>query len=150
VAVQWSTQPGASLNQIIQDAIALHVRDANSEELRLSSARAALTWLSLGMSQNPAREALQEVIKEAEAMDDQTFALRYLHGMNNASYFVDFHENVSHAELRYVGDLFPWKECPEHYGDNVLSCRSGLPHQDKLLVQQYLDFSVNRRSRLAF
>ncbi|MDU7134796.1 MAG: class I SAM-dependent methyltransferase, partial [Enterobacteriaceae bacterium] len=150
VAVQWSTQPGASLNQIIQDAIALHVRDASSEELRLSSARAALTWLSLGMSQNPAREALQEVIKEAEAMDDQTFALRYLHGMNNASYFVDFHENVSHAELRYVGDLFPWKECPEHYGDNVAELTAAAcPHQDKLLVQQYLDFSVNRRSRFS-
>ncbi|GJL37614.1 SAM-dependent methyltransferase [Enterobacter hormaechei] len=150
VAVQWSTQPGASLNQIIQDAIALHVRDANSEELRLSSARAALTWLSLGMSQNPAREALQEVIKEAEAMDDQTFALRYLHGMNNASYFVDFHENVSRAELRYVGDLFPWKECPEHYGDNVAELTAAAcPHQDKLLVQQYLDFSVNRRSRFS-
>jgi SAM-dependent methyltransferase len=109
VATEWLTQPGAGVSQIIQDAIALHARDANSDELRLSSARAALTWLSLGMSQHPAREALQELISEAEAMDDETFALRYLHGMNNASYFVDFHESVTRSGLRYVGDLFPGK-----------------------------------------
>ncbi|SFF07371.1 Predicted O-linked N-acetylglucosamine transferase, SPINDLY family [Phytobacter palmae] len=150
VAVEWLTQPGAGLSQIIQDAIALHVRDADTEELRLSSARAALTWLSLGMSQHPAREALQELVKEAEAMDDDTFALRYLHGMNNASYFVDFYESVNRSGLRYVGDLFPWKECPAHYGDNVAELTAAAcPRQDKLLFQQYLDFSVNRRSRFS-
>jgi tetratricopeptide (TPR) repeat protein/ubiquinone/menaquinone biosynthesis C-methylase UbiE len=150
VATEWLTQPGAGVSQIIQDAIALHTRDANSDELRLSSARAALTWLSLGMSQHPAREALQELIREAEAMDDDTFALRYLHGMNNASYFVDFHDSVTRSGLCYVGDLFPWKECPAHYGDKVAELSEAVcPHQDKLLVQQYLDFSVNRRSRFS-
>lgn len=150
VATEWLTQPGAGLSQIIQDAIALHARDANSDELRLSSARAALTWLSLGMSQHPAREALQELVREAEAMDDQALALRYLHGMNNASYFVDFHEDVTRSGLRYVGDLFPWKECPEHYGDNVTEISDAIcPDQNKFLVQQYLDFSVNRRSRFS-
>lgn len=150
VATEWLTQPGAGLSQIIQDAIALHARDASSDELRLSSARAALTWLSLGMSRHPAREALQELVKEAEAMDDQTLALRYLHGMNNASYFVDFYESVTRSGLRYVGDLFPWKECPEHYGENVAQLSAAAcPHQDKLLAQQYLDFSVNRRSRFS-
>lgn len=150
VATEWLTQPGAGLSQIIQDAIALHCRDANSDALRLNSARAALTWLSLGMSQHPAREALQEMLKEAEAMDDETFALRYLHGMNNASYFVDFHASVQQAGLGYVGDLFPWNECPDHFGENVAELSAAVcPIQDKLLFQQYLDFSVNRRSRFS-
>jgi predicted O-linked N-acetylglucosamine transferase (SPINDLY family)/2-polyprenyl-3-methyl-5-hydroxy-6-metoxy-1,4-benzoquinol methylase len=150
IAMEWLTQPGSGLNQVIQDAIAFHTRDAQSEDVRLASARAALTWLSLGMSQHPAKEALQRLVAAAEAMDDELFSLRYLHNMNNASYLVDFHENVLQAELRYVGDIKPWIECPEHYAGQVAELSNTInPEQDKLLLQQYLDFSVHREKRFS-
>ncbi|MFH2342034.1 O-linked N-acetylglucosamine transferase family protein [Enterobacter cloacae] len=150
IAAEWLTQPGTGLAQFVRDAIALHTRDASNEEMQIESARAALTWLSLGMCNHPAREALAELIKEAEAMEDDIFALRYLHGMENATYFVDFHHSVEQSGLQYLGDLFPWKECPQHYGKNVAALSEAIcPGQEHLLQQQYLDFSVNRRSRFS-
>lgn len=150
IAMEWFTQPGAGLNNVIQDAIAFHTRNADSEEVRLASARAALTWLSLGMSKHPAREALQHLIVAAETMDDEIFSLRYLHNMSNASYLVEFHESLRNAALDYIGDNQPWTECPAHYAGQVEELNSAVnPDQDKLNLQQYLDFSVHRSSRFS-
>jgi len=150
IAIEWLTQPGTGLDHVIQDAIAYHTRNAESEEVRLASARAALTWLSLGMSKHPAREALQHQIVAAEAMDDEMFSLRYLQSMSNANYLVEFNESLSNAALHYVGDIQPWTECPEHYVGQVAELNMTVnPDQDKLHIQQYLDFSVYRSSRFS-
>lgn len=150
IAMEWLTLPGTGLDQVIQDAIAYHTRNAESQDIRLASARAALTWLSLGMSKHPAREALQHLIVTAEAMDDEMFSLRYLHNMSNANYLIELNESLGNAGLHYVGDIQPWTECPEHYAGQVAELNITVnPDQDKLHIQQYLDFSVYRSSRFS-
>lgn len=150
IAVEWATLPGTGINRVIEDAIAFHTRDTNSESGRLEGARAALSWLTLGMSQHPLRAALEEQIAAAEAMDDTRFSLRYLEGMNEASYLVEFNHDISEVGLTYVGDMQPWRECPEHYGERVAEINAVVsPDANKIIEQQYLDFAVQRRSRFS-
>lgn len=150
IGFEWNTQPGSQLAQVIQDAIALHTSRVEDPAQLLPTARAALTWLSLGMSQHPHREVLLALIQAAEAMDDDAFTLRYLQNINHTDYLVDFTQCASRAGLHYVGDASPWLECPDHYGDKVAELNQAIcSPDDKILFQQYLDMAVYRQSRFS-
>ncbi|SNY79663.1 bifunctional class I SAM-dependent methyltransferase/glycosyltransferase [Enterobacter sp. CC120223-11] len=150
IGFEWNTQPGSQTAQILQDAIALHTSRVDDPQQLLASARAALTWLSLGMSQHPQRANLLELIRAAEAMDDDTFTLRYLQNINHSDYLVDFNQCAVRAGLSYVGDAYPWLECPDHFGETVAEINQTIcSPDDKVLFQQYLDVAVCRQTRFS-
>ncbi len=149
--ISWSTYPGYKTAEVLQDALQLHSSLAQTPAERVSSARAMLTFMSLGLSEaNPLREALQDWVKQADSRSDLALSLQYLQNLNEPSYLVDFYAMVSEVGFAYVGDLSPHTELAAYYGPEVEKLhRIACPNDNKLLGQQYLDFATGRSQRFS-
>ncbi|MEF9675579.1 methyltransferase regulatory domain-containing protein [Pectobacterium aroidearum] len=151
VCFSYSTYPGAKTEEILQDALNLHASLAETPEQQQASARAMLSYLSLGMSaNNPQRAAIATLVEEAEQLSDVSLALNYLQGLNQPCYLLDFNALITQEDLAYVGEIEPHTEIASHYGeqvDNLL--RTICPTGNKILKQQYLDFNVGRKRRFS-
>ncbi|WP_027711673.1 methyltransferase regulatory domain-containing protein [Dickeya chrysanthemi] len=147
----YNTYPGWKTGEILRDAIQLHSSLANDDKTSQASARAMLTYLSLGTSpDNPQNAALKAFIEQAEKQSDVDFALHYLQGLNQPCYFVDFYAQITQVGLSYVGDVRAYTELAGHYGDQVSHLHETIcPENTTYLRQQYLDFAVNRSQRFS-
>ncbi|MCH4997770.1 methyltransferase regulatory domain-containing protein [Pectobacterium carotovorum] len=149
VSFKYATYPGGKTAEVLKDALNLHTSLAETVEQQQESARAMLTYLSLGLSPNNAQEkALRKWVEQAEQQNDVQLALNYLQGLNEPCYLLDFNTLATGAGLAYVGDIQPHTELAEHYGENVSSMHQVIcASMHKVLKQQYLDFAVGRESR---
>ncbi|MEQ9902917.1 MULTISPECIES: methyltransferase regulatory domain-containing protein [Pectobacterium] len=151
VCFSYSTYPGGKTEEILQDALNLHASLAETPEQQQASARAMLSYLSLGMSaNNPQRAAIATLVEEAEQLGDVSLALNYLQGLNQPCYLLDFNALITQEGLAYVGEIEPHTEIASHYGDQVDNLlRTICPTGNKILKQQYLDFNVGRKRRFS-
>ncbi|TNV22991.1 methyltransferase domain-containing protein [Buttiauxella sp. B2] len=151
IAIKWPTYPGAKTNEILRDAMLLHSSLATSQEEITASARAVATWLEMGMSkQNPLRLNLAPLIAEINQNSDSDLTLKYLSGLNEANYLVDFNAMVERNDLAYLGDAQPWTELADFYGSDVAQLHKTIcPVTHKVVQQQYLDFATNRIERFS-
>ncbi|MBP2844162.1 methyltransferase regulatory domain-containing protein [Dickeya oryzae] len=151
VCYSYNTYPGWKTGEVLRDAIQLHSSLANDEKTAHTSARAMLTYMSLGTApDNPQNTALKAFIEQAEKQSDVDFALYYLQGLNQPCYFVDFYSQLTQAGFAYVGDVRAYTELAEHYGDQVSHLHETIcPESTNYLRQQYLDFAVNRSQRFS-
>ncbi|UUE12051.1 methyltransferase regulatory domain-containing protein [Dickeya zeae] len=147
----YNTYPGWKTGEILRDAIQLHSGLASDEKVVNASARAMLTYMSLGTApDNPQNAALKSFIDQAEKQSDVDFALHYLQGLNQPCYFVDFYSQITQAGFSYVGDVRAYTELAEHYGEQVSHLHETIcPENTVYLRQQYLDFAVNRSQRFS-
>ncbi|WP_226099746.1 methyltransferase regulatory domain-containing protein [Dickeya oryzae] len=147
----YNTYPGWKTGEILRDAIQLHSGLASNEQTANASARAMLTYMSLGTApDNPQNAALKSFIEQAEKQSDVDFALLYLQGLNQPCYFVDFYSQITQAGFAYVGDVRAYTELAEHYGEQVSHLHETIcPENTVYLRQQYLDFAVNRSQRFS-
>lgn len=151
IAIKWPTYPGAKTSETLRDAMLLHSSLATTQQEITASARAVATWLELGMSkQNPQRLGLAPLIDEVNQNSDSELALKYLSGLNEANYLVDFNAMVERNGLTYVGDAHPWTEIADFYGSDVAQLHKTIcPVANKVVQQQYLDFATNRCERFS-
>lgn len=151
IALQWPCYPGARSAETLRDAMLLHSSLATSEEEKVNSARAAATWLTLGMSDTHAQRAgLQPLLAGVDAQNDTELSLKYLSGLNEAAYLVDFNEMSERNGLVYLGDAEPLTEIPSTHGANVEQLLKTIsPQANKVVRQQYLDFAINREQRFS-
>ncbi|RRO07580.1 methyltransferase regulatory domain-containing protein [Pectobacterium aquaticum] len=151
VCFSYSTYPGGKTEEILQDALNLHASLAETPEQQQASARAMLSYLSLGLSaDNPQRTAIATLVEEAEKLGDVSLALNYLQGLNQPCYLLDFNAQTTQEGLCYVGEIELHTEIAAHYGEQVDSLlRAICPTGNKILKQQYLDFNVGRKRRFS-
>lgn len=151
VCFSYSTYPGGKTEEILQDALNLHASLAETPEQQQASARAMLDYLSMGMSTtNPQYAAIVAQIKKAEQLDDVSLALKYMQGLNQPCYLLDFNAQALQEGLAYVGEIEPHSEIAAHYGEQVERLhRIVCPNGNKVLKQQYLDFAVGRQRRFS-
>ncbi|WBM72178.1 methyltransferase regulatory domain-containing protein [Buttiauxella sp. WJP83] len=151
IAIKWPTYPGAKACETLRDAMLLHSSQATTEEQQTASARAMATYLELGMSkQNPLRSSFAPLIAEISKNNDSDLVLKYLSGLNEANYLVDFNAMAQRNGLAYLGDAKPWTEIADFYGPDVEQLHKAIcPVANKVVQQQYLDFSTNRTGRFS-
>lgn len=151
VCVNYTTYPGGKVTELLQDALNLHAGLAETAEQQHESAKAMLTYLSLGSSaSNPLQNALRQQIAVAEQQSGVELALHYLQGLNQPCYFLDFNAMATEAGLSYVGDIQPHTEIAKHYGNNVANMHEVIADtSNRIIKQQYLDFAVARSSRFS-
>lgn len=144
IAFHWQVLPGACEAKTVQDALSFHASGAEDMDAQLAAARGMLSYLAMTLPEG----ALKTQVNAAEQSDDISLMLRYLNDVNQADYFVDFHQQITTAGYHYLGDAVPQFELASHYG-----AREGQLHtlvsssNSRVNAQQYLDFAVNRQER---
>lgn len=151
IAIGWACNPGAKLREALRDAVQIHSSLASDEQTQLASARAMMTFMSLGsVAEQGWQSRLSEASAQSETLSDTLFSHHYLKGQNEAEYLLEFSGRVENAGLTYVGDCAPQHELPAHFGEQVASTHAAIcPTPHKILSQQYLDFAVNRAERMS-
>ncbi|KNE25523.1 O-linked N-acetylglucosamine transferase family protein [Achromobacter spanius] len=147
--VDYHVYPGAKAQEIVRDAILLHGHAAQSQEQLRSSAAAALTLFTEGVSgANPMANQLAVVAAQVQrALDGQVQASVDPFACNPC-YFIEFAGRAAQAGLGYVGDAQALAEIPLHMGQNVSLTNSLLTMgQPATVKQQYLDFATGRGFR---
>lgn len=146
---QYSTYPGAKLDDVVRDAVLLHGHAAETHEQKLGSVRAVLSLLSDGVAtSHPMISSVQEVVAETKSLSDHVLTYKYIQGLNASCYFLEFVDAAREAGMAYLGDAEPQIELPVSYGPNVQLNTSLLAMgQPRVMRQQYLDFAVGRKLR---
>ena len=145
IAIEWECHPGAKINEIVRDAVQIHSSLANDIETQIASSRAMLSWLKLSGIANETA-----FLKDVDALSDELIGHSLLQTPNEYRYLLEFDGVVEALGLAYVGDLRPWTELAGHYDEKVQQLHNAIiPLNNKILIQQYLDFAVNRGVRFS-
>ncbi len=146
IAVKWNALPGAYANPIIQQAITWHSQQAQTEQAWLGSARAMLSFMQ--MSQMDA--VLTEQVEYALKLSDAELLAHYIEDSNDASFLSDFAAKTHACELRMLGDVVAQYEMPDYYSSQISALHNVIvPGKERVQMQQYLDFAVQRRQRFS-
>lgn len=146
IAVKWNTLPGAQANKVLQQAIAYHSQQAQTEEAWLGSARAMLSFMEM----SELDEALKEQVEQARLLSDAELLAQYLDDTDDASFLTEFNARATSGQLRMLGDVAPQYEMAQHYSSQIAALQNVIaPGKERLQMQQYLDFAVQRRQRFS-
>lgn len=147
--VSYNTYPGWKAGDIVRDAMLLHSHGVESEEARLSSAKAVLNLLSEGLAtSNPLAPSLRAAVAQLRKQSDYYIAHEYLETFNNPCYLLEFVSLAGQHGLVHVGDAEPHVELSVTFGQNVQLNHSLVAlGQSREMRQQYLDFAVGRNFR---
>ncbi len=144
IAVRWSSLPGSAPRVSLGEALRFHLARAGEESDPLETARAMLSFMLVTLEEG----ALKNEALAAEQMDDTTLTLTYLTTTDGVCNLDDFSSQAVAVGLQYLGDLLPQYEVGSYYGtaiDQMLSAVS--TGASRPMVQQYLDYAVQRRER---
>lgn len=147
--ISYNTYPGWKAGDIVRDAMLLHSHSIESEEDRLSAAKAMLNLLSEGIApSNPLAPSLRAAVAQLRRHSDHYVAHEYLETFNNPCYLLEFVDMADQHGVTHVGEADPHLEMSVTYGQNVQLNHSlvALGHS-RVMRQQYLDFSAGRNFR---
>lgn len=146
IAVKWNVLPGAYANPILQQAIAWHSQQAQTEQAWLGSARAMLSFMQM----SELDDMLKEQVEQALKLSDAELLVHYLEEKNDASFLNEFIVKVNACELHVLGDAVPQYEMADHYSGQIAVLQDAIaPGKERAQTQQYLDFAVQRRQRFS-
>jgi len=146
--IGYSTYPGAKVQDVLRDAMMLHVAGAANDRELIDGARAALALFAEGMAPGNGHAAvLREEVARLRASSDDELVKEYLVG-GSACYFVEFAAAMQDHGFSHIGDAQPQTEVAISYGNNVGLTNSLLGlGKDRYQRQQYLDMAVGRQRR---
>ena len=147
--ISYNTYPGWKAGDIVRDAMMLHSHAAQTEDEKLSSAKAVLNLLSDGIAgSNPLAPSLKATVAQLRKHSDYYIAHEYLEIFNNPCYLLEFVNLADQYNLTHVGDAEPHIEMSTTYGQNVQLNHSLVAlGQPREMRQQYLDFAMGRNFR---
>jgi methyltransferase-like protein len=146
--VGYKTYPGWKAHEIVRDAMLLRAGDRSGAQQRLSYGRGMIDFLNeharAGTVLSRAVENDHGTIKSADAayvMHD------YLASCNAPCYFREFVKRASSHALAYLADADPRMMFASNFGSQVAGPLQDECGDDQVMVEQYLDFIVDRSFR---
>lgn len=144
IAIRWSVLPGAVHRYSLGEALRFHLERAEEDSDPLATARAMLSFMLLTLEDGP----LKDEVLAAERMGDTVLMLAYLIPTEGKSNIVSFSSQAESMGLRFVGDLLPQYELGSYYNPTTEELISAVSAgASRSMVQQYLDYAVQRRER---
>ncbi|WP_449555292.1 O-linked N-acetylglucosamine transferase family protein [Lelliottia amnigena] len=144
IAIRWSVLPGAVHRYSLGEALRFHLERAEEDSDPLATARAMLSFMLLTLEDGP----LKDEVLAAERMGDTALMLAYLIPTEGKSNIVSFSSQAESMGLRFVGDLLPQYELGSYYNPTTEELISAVSAGvSRSMVQQYLDYAVQRRER---
>jgi methyltransferase-like protein/2-polyprenyl-3-methyl-5-hydroxy-6-metoxy-1,4-benzoquinol methylase len=146
--LSYNIYPGWKAKEIVRDAMLLRGGGKGTPDEKLSFARGMIDFLE-GVA--PADSVLAKALAEYRAIvkssRDFYVVHEYLETFNTPCYFLEMVERAKEHDLAYLADAAPNTMFAPNYGDNVAGPLLNECGHSQVLLDQYLDFVVNRAFR---
>lgn len=146
--VSYNTYPGWKAKEMVRDAMLLHAKQGASPESRIAHAKGMLGFLQ---NVSPPGGVMGAAVRESASLikgaGDKYLAHEYLEPYNLPCYFQDFVARARGQGLMYLAEAEPSMMVPSNYGHAVAEALSKALSHDQVIMEQYLDFAVNRAFR---
>lgn len=146
--VSYNTYPGWKSKEIIRDAMLLQGEQWTSTQAQVDHARGLVGFLrELAKPDTFLSKALEENMPFLRNAQSHYLAHEYLEPYNLPCYFKQFVERAAGRGLAYLAEAQPSMMMPVNYGKQVAEPLYRAFGHDRVLMEQYLDFAVNRGYR---
>jgi methyltransferase-like protein/2-polyprenyl-3-methyl-5-hydroxy-6-metoxy-1,4-benzoquinol methylase len=146
--VSYNVYPGWKAKEIIRDAMILRGGERGTPQEKLSYGRGMIDFLE---QVAPPESVLAKAVADfrAEGTSDRDYYVLHeqLETYNAPCYFLDFGRRAEPYRLAYLGDANVNLMFAVNYGDTVAEPLLKECGHSQVLVEQYLDFVINRTFR---
>jgi methyltransferase-like protein/2-polyprenyl-3-methyl-5-hydroxy-6-metoxy-1,4-benzoquinol methylase len=146
--VSYNVYPGWKSKEIVRDAMALFGAELKTPEQKVSHARGLIEFLDDVASEGGVlATALGDYKALGGKADDYYLLHEELETYNLPCYFLDMLERAGAHGLAYLAEARPQVMFAGNYGDEVSEKLLKKCGHSQVLMEQYLDFVVNRTFR---
>ncbi|MBT2333984.1 class I SAM-dependent methyltransferase [Variovorax paradoxus] len=146
--VSYNVYPGWKAREIVRDAMILRGGPRDTPEEKLSYARGMLEFLE--QSARPGSvlgKTLEEAMPIMRGSSDYYLLHEFLEPCNAPCYFKEFVARAEASGLSYLAEAEPSTMFVQNYGEKVREPLLRECGGSQVLMEQYLDFLVNRTFR---
>jgi len=146
--VSYNVYPGWKAREIVRDAMILRGGPRDTPEEQLSYARGMLEFLEQSArADSVLKKTLEETMPIVRSANSSYLLHEFLEPCNAPCYFKEFVARAETRGLAYLCDAEPSTMFVQNYGDKVRDPLLRECGGSQLLMEQYLDFLVNRTFR---
>ncbi len=146
--VSYNVYPGWKAREIVRDAMILRGAPRDEPDEKLSYARGMLEFLDQSARPDSVlKKTLEENMPMVRAASSSYLLHEFLEPSNSPCYFKDFVGRASTHGLCYLADAEPATMFVQNYGEKVREALMRECGGSQILMEQYLDFLVNRTFR---
>lgn len=146
--ISYNVYPGWKAKEIVRDAMLLRGYGKETPEEKLGYARGMIEFLQqVAPADGILAKALADFNAIAERSREYYLLHEYLETFNKPCYFLEFLEHAGDYDLAYLADAAPMTMFAGNFGDKVADQLLAECGHSQVLLEQYLDFMVNRTFR---
>jgi trans-aconitate methyltransferase len=148
--ISYNTYPGWKAKEIVRDAMLLSVDDTASTPEKVASARRMIEFLhDVAQPDSVLARAVADhrAMAMASVSGDYYLLHEELEAFNAPCYFRDFVHRARANGLEYLAEAQPENMFARNYGPLAVDHLRRVDGGDQVLVEQHLDFVVNRSYR---
>nr|WP_256098981.1 class I SAM-dependent methyltransferase [Variovorax sp. SG517] len=146
--VSYNVYPGWKAREIVRDAMILRGGPRDTPEEKLSYARGMLDFLEQSArADSVLKKTLEEAMPIVRSANSSYLLHEFLEPCNAPCYFKEFVARAEARGLAYLCDAEPSTMFVQNYGDKVRDPLLRECGGSQVMMEQYLDFLVNRTFR---
>ena len=146
--VSYNVYPGWKAREIVRDAMILRGGPRDTPQEKLSYARGMLEFLEgSARPDSVLKKTLEEAMPIVRSANESYLLHEFLEPCNTPCYFKEFVARADAQGLSYLCDAEPSTMFVQNYGDKVREPLLRECGGSQILMEQYLDFLVNRTFR---
>lgn len=146
--ISYNVYPGWKAKEIVRDAMLMRGAGRGSPDEQLSFARGMINFLEeVAPADSVLAKALADYKTIAVASRDYYLMHEYLETFNTPCYFLELLHRAGEHGLAYLADAAPHTMFAANYGAKVAEPLVKECGHSQVLLEQYLDFVVNRAFR---
>ncbi|WP_422085644.1 methyltransferase regulatory domain-containing protein [Variovorax sp.] len=146
--VSYNVYPGWKAREIVRDAMILRGGPRDTPDEKLAYARGMLEFLEeSARADSVLRKTLEETMPIVRSANSSYLLHEFLEPCNAPCYFKEFVARAEARGLAYLCDAEPSTMFVQNYGDKVRDPLLRECGGSQVLMEQYLDFLVNRTFR---
>ncbi|OYN80389.1 class I SAM-dependent methyltransferase [Mycolicibacterium sphagni] len=146
--LSYNVYPGWKSKEIVRDAMLFAARDSGSAERQVIDARGMVDFLEeVAPPATPLARAVAEFRERDNGFEDSYLVHDELAGINSPCYFTDMLQRAGAHGLAFLAEAQPELMFPANYGEKVAEHVARHCGGSQLLIEQYLDFAVDRAFR---
>lgn len=146
--VSYNVYPGWKAREIVRDAMILRGGPRDAPDEKLAYARGMLEFLEQSARPDSVlKKTLEETMPIVRGGNSAYLLHEFLEPCNAPCYFKEFVERANDRGLAYLADAEPSTMFVQNYGEKVRDPLLRECGGSQVMIEQYLDFLVNRTFR---